>query len=405
LFNFLKFLKSNRALTYLELLMAMAILSLVLIFAARMDLFAARSERDARELARTALVAQEVVERWEAGLAPGSGTVEGYVVECFPYLSGELAGLALPYKNMEGFWVKVYPAGSREGPAVLAAYRLLGPQFPYITGISPNYQEVGQPPPEIRITAANTHFVGGTTVVKIGSLEFGPAEVRVDGPGVVVVTSTARLAGLPAGRYDLQVVTGEETVPPAGPMREAYTVGPGQVTPPPPDFEGIDRPYWEYSGNWEFKRENNTIVVIHKSENWQPAYYKKKAYCIFDYRVTLVYSGRPGKDKDYRGGLVIDPGMSDNPSLWYYVDRTDSGKVALYLKQPAGSPLLLAQTEVDFSFNTPYTLQAVAAGGRLVLKFNGQQVHSMSWDTSQPNYLGLKDEAKGVEIEYRLPSP
>lgn len=393
-------LKNNRAVTYLELIIAMAVLSIVLIFAARMDLFAARSGFANRELTRMALVAQEFMEEKKAGV-PAASPLEGYnFTETVPYSTSELNSLTDPYRNIEGLFVNIQSAGAGAENYPLVAYRLKGPQFPYITGIVPNSQEYGNPPPSITITGKNTSFSSGSSV-NIGGIILSGTKISVTSPEEIVIVDPSPLGSLREGKYDLLITTGSEAVPPTGPMLEAYSVGartPGEPPPQPPGFT-FNSGDWDYSGNWSFE----PYKIVHHSENWQPAFFKKSTFKTFDFKVDLVYSDGQGNNKDYTGGMVVGPDRSDGDATWFYMDRNDSGKIDLYLKTPSGGAQRVLQTQEAFAFGRAYTLEAVAANNSLTFMFNGAQVKSIAWNTTTDSYLGLKDDARGVEIEFRFP--
>lgn len=393
-------LKNNRAVTYLELIVAMAILSVILIFAARMDLFTARADFGNRELTRMALVAQEFMEERKAGRTVAA-PLEGYsFTETTPYSTGELSGLVSPYRNIEALSVNIHSASAGVEDYTLAAYRLKGPQFPYITGIVPNSQEYGRPPGSITITGKNTSFSSGSSV-NIGGIILSGTKISVASPEQIVIVDPSPLGSLATGKYDLQITTGSEAVPPTGPMREAYSVGPQTPGEPPPEPPGFtfNSGDWDYNGNWSFE----PYKIVHHSENWQPAFFKKSAFKTFDFKVDLVYSEGYGNNKDYIGGIVMGPDMSDGNATWFYMDRNSSGKIDLYLKTPSGGTQLILPTQEAFAFGRAYTLEAVAANNSLAFKFNGTQVKSIPWNTTTASYLGLKDDAKGVEIEFRFP--
>jgi len=408
---FLGHLKNNRAVTYLELIIAMAILSIILIFSARMDLFAARASFGNRELTRMALVAQEFMEERKAGRTVAN-PLEGYgFTENTPCSTSELSGLDSPYLNIEALSVAIHPASASAGVEdyKLAAYRLKGPQFPYITGIVPNWQKEGEPPGSITITGKNTSFSSGS-VVKIGTIFLNGTKISAVSPERIVIVDTSPLRSLAEGKYDLQITTGSEVVPPLKdangnyiPMLEAYTVGPQQQGEPPPEppvftFDSGD---WDYRGNWSFE----PYKIVHHSENWQPAFYKKCTFKTFDFKVDLVYNNGQGNDKDYKGGIVVGPDLSDGNATWFYMDRNSGGKIDLYLKTSSGGTQLILNTQEIFAFGRAYTLEAVAANNFLTFKFNGIQVKSIPWSTTTPSYLGLKDDPKGVEVEYHFQQP
>lgn len=171
------------------------------------------------------------------------------------------------------------------------------------------------------------------------------------------------------------------------------------LPPSPPDFT-FNNNDWSGQGKWSISQDK----IIHLSENKQTLFYNQSVFANFDFMVDLVYSEGNGQNKNYIGGIVMGPSLSESEATWYYMDKGSDNKIKLYVKTPYDdNPQLLSSTQVQFAYNTPYTLEAITGTNQIIFKFEGSEVGSVNWNTLLPSYLGLKDSAKGVEIEYRFP--